>query len=78
MSVLDRSSYCGGPAHLRFVHLFSLSSLKYRLEKVVGALVQGPSKPELVVWQRPSVCAPESATISWSLKPAKQRRLKKI
>jgi hypothetical protein len=44
--------------------LFSISSTKYRLEKVVGALVHGPSYPERSVWQRPSVCAPLRATIS--------------
>ena len=48
-------------------HLFSNSSTKYRLLKVVGALVQGPSQPLRSVWQRPRVCAPLSATISWSL-----------
>jgi len=33
------------------------------LEKVVGALVQGPSKPERSVWHRPSVWAPDRATM---------------
>lgn len=32
-------------------------------------LVQGPSKPERSAWVRPMLCAPMSATISWSLKP---------
>lgn len=50
-------------------HVFSSSSWKYRLLQAVGALVQGPSNPELSAWQRPSACAPDSATISWSLKP---------
>jgi hypothetical protein len=36
----------------------------YMLLKVVGALVQGPRKPLRSVWQRPSVCAPDSATMS--------------
>lgn len=39
-------------------HLFSSSSWKYRLEKVVGALVQGFSNPLRSVWQRPKECAP--------------------
>jgi hypothetical protein len=31
------SSYCRGPFHFFFLHLFSVSSWKYRLLKVVGA-----------------------------------------
>lgn len=45
-------------------HLLLTSSSKYRLEKVVGALVQGPRKPLRSVWQRPRVWAPLRATIS--------------
>ena len=39
------------------------------VSKLSGAEVHGPSKPERSAWQRPSVCAPESATMSSSSKP---------
>lgn len=42
---------------------------QYALVKLVGEKVQGPSKPERSGWHRPRAWAPDSATISWSLKP---------
>lgn len=39
------------------------------LEKRVGVVVQGPSKPDRSRWQRPTVCAPMRATVSWTVKP---------
>ena len=49
--------------HVRFNKL-----TKYSLSNESGFVVHGPSYPDLAKWHRPSVCAPDSATISWSLK----------
>ena len=72
------SSSCLGPFHFFHTHLSLNKSWKKSFVTVVGENVQGPSKPERSTWQRPSACAPERATISWSLKLDREKKTKLI
>ena len=73
----ELSSYCSGPLHCFLVHFSSKMSRKNSLEKVVGDRVQGPEKPDEVVWHLPRACAPDNATISLSLKPMRPKMSRK-
>mmetsp|Transcript_27346 Transcript_27346/g.87838 ORF Transcript_27346/g.87838 Transcript_27346/m.87838 type:complete len:236 (-) Transcript_27346:48-755(-) len=50
-------------------YVFSSRSVKYELSNTSGASVQRPSKPERCCLQPPTVCPPESATMSRSSNP---------
>ena len=53
----------------RGTHSWNMRWRKYVLSNLSGLKLHGPSNPERTSWQRPSVCAPERATISWSENP---------
>ena len=53
-----------------------ISSRKYWLLNCVELCTHFPSNPLRLVWQRPRLCAPDSATISWSLNPIRMNTLR--
>mmetsp|Transcript_25770 Transcript_25770/g.41246 ORF Transcript_25770/g.41246 Transcript_25770/m.41246 type:complete len:215 (-) Transcript_25770:111-755(-) len=68
-SPVSTSVYCSLPSHSRGFHVSVMRFRKYSLSKRRGDRVHLPSYPERVKWQRPSVCAPLSATMSRSDSP---------